>query len=272
MGTWGAGIFSNDTAADVRDEYRSLIADGVDASEATNQLISAWGQSPASDEVDPDFWLALAATQSRLGRLEDQVKIRALSIIDSGSDLERWRVDAPELVRSRRASTSKLRERLVGPQPSARKPRVYASIVPQFAPGEIVAYKLADDRSLLFRIVGHAVTNQRDTADIMELVDWIGIDLPDVASIEAMPARPRTDGGRYWAPLAIGKSVREHLSVVGRFEPPNPPQRKTRRFGLTRIAESGWHLAHAIYLRWDDVPDRALAALTEESDRGSRQS
>ena len=36
------------------------------------------------------FWLALAATQSKLGRLIDLVRDRAIEIIDSGADLRRW--------------------------------------------------------------------------------------------------------------------------------------------------------------------------------------
>lgn len=33
------------------------------------------------------FWLALALTQSKVGRLREDVKQRALSIIDEGADL-----------------------------------------------------------------------------------------------------------------------------------------------------------------------------------------
>jgi hypothetical protein len=29
MGAWGAGIFSNDNASDLREDYRKLIGDGV---------------------------------------------------------------------------------------------------------------------------------------------------------------------------------------------------------------------------------------------------
>ena len=39
MGAWGAGLFSDDSACDVRDHYRELIEDGVDDAEATRNTV-----------------------------------------------------------------------------------------------------------------------------------------------------------------------------------------------------------------------------------------
>jgi hypothetical protein len=39
MGSWGPALFSDDTACDVRDMYKDLIADGVDDAEATQPVV-----------------------------------------------------------------------------------------------------------------------------------------------------------------------------------------------------------------------------------------
>lgn len=48
MGAWGTAIFSDDTAADVRGEYRDLLEDQVPEAEATRRVIAAFGH------LDPD--------------------------------------------------------------------------------------------------------------------------------------------------------------------------------------------------------------------------
>ena len=79
MGTWGTGIFSDDNAADLRDDYRDFIGDGLSSPEATDRLLAEWGSSLSREpEYAATFWLALAVTQWKCGRLEDRVKARAL--------------------------------------------------------------------------------------------------------------------------------------------------------------------------------------------------
>src|SRR4051812_21584541 len=96
MGADGPAIFSDDFACDVRDEYRALLEDQVPDAEATRQIIAA---NPDLDvDEKPVFWLALAATQWRVGRLEDEVRARALDVIDSGRDLTRWEESGPRAV------------------------------------------------------------------------------------------------------------------------------------------------------------------------------
>jgi hypothetical protein len=74
MGTWGTAIFSDDIACDVRDQYRECIGEGLSGSEATEKLMADYEQSLEDSDEGPPFWLALAATQWKLGRLEDRVK------------------------------------------------------------------------------------------------------------------------------------------------------------------------------------------------------
>lgn len=91
-GVWGTAIFSNDDAADLRDDYRRMIGEGLSGSEATDRLLRRWVPSPGKDpDLAAVFWLALAVTQWKCGRLEERVKTQALRVIDDGTALRAWR-------------------------------------------------------------------------------------------------------------------------------------------------------------------------------------
>jgi hypothetical protein len=114
MGTWGTGIFDDDTACDVRGHYRRALRAGVPGPEATDQLLRAY--APGPDPFDTPIWLGLAATQTKLGRLEERVKTTALEVIDSGANLAAWAEADAATRRSRRTALQRLRRRLLGPQ------------------------------------------------------------------------------------------------------------------------------------------------------------
>jgi hypothetical protein len=93
MGTWGAGLYQDDTACDIRDEYRSYIARGIDEPEATTRIFRKYGyafpaSSPIKDHAEVVIWLVLADTQYRIGRRNETVKQTALHLIDSGHAIE----------------------------------------------------------------------------------------------------------------------------------------------------------------------------------------
>src|SRR5690348_13952889 len=90
MGVWSTAIFGDDTAGDVRDAYRELVANGLSGPQATDQLLREWREIIDDEDDGPVFWLALAATQWACGRLEERVKDKAVEIIDNGSSLSRW--------------------------------------------------------------------------------------------------------------------------------------------------------------------------------------
>ena len=117
MGTWGKGLFENDTASDVRSDFCEFVADGASPAEAPQWLIDQWDPDDDLDD-GPVIWLTLAALQSRVGWLDERVKERALRIINDGSDLQRWIDEATESdVAERRAVLEKLKVQLLSPQP-----------------------------------------------------------------------------------------------------------------------------------------------------------
>ena len=46
MGTWGTGIFDDDTTCDVRGHYRMALRAGVPGPEATDQILRAYAAGP----------------------------------------------------------------------------------------------------------------------------------------------------------------------------------------------------------------------------------
>jgi hypothetical protein len=207
VGAWGVGIFADDIAADVRDDYRELVGDGLAPADATDRLLEAWAEVLADPESATVVWLALAATQVRVGRLEPRVRDHALEVIDTRSDLHRW-ADEPKLCSQREGILAKLRTDLTGPQRlPTRIPRPIRSVWP-FETGSIVTFVRSDGRRAPFRVVGafgeHGTRGGR--IGIVEPLDWSGDVLPDAATLARLPARPPSDWSAA-SPAPIGVLV-----------------------------------------------------------------
>ena len=66
MGNWGIGLYSNDTACDVRDEYRNLLKEGMSGAKATRELIKIFADLIDDKDDGPVLYLALADTSSKI--------------------------------------------------------------------------------------------------------------------------------------------------------------------------------------------------------------
>jgi hypothetical protein len=180
VGAWGAAIFSDDTAADVRDSFRDLIGDGLSPEEATRRLIAEYASSVDDAQDGPPLWLGLAVTQWKCGRLQEDVKARALQVIDSGLDLARWSGNA-KLVRAREAVLAKTRELLLSAQPPPRRIGKRFRQTNDWNIGELVSYRTVSGQYVVLRVLGHHV-DKGGTAPEMDLLDYYA-DVP--ASPEA---------------------------------------------------------------------------------------
>lgn len=116
MGTWGPGIFSDDLAADVRDDWRGAIEKGMSPAAATSKLLADYGEAISDPDDGAKFWFALAAAQAATGRLQPQIRDHALQLIDSGGDVATFASDSPKLGAQRAAALQKLATTLRGPQ------------------------------------------------------------------------------------------------------------------------------------------------------------
>jgi hypothetical protein len=176
MGAWGAALFSDDTACDVRDSYVDLVGDGLTGPEATKALLREWSASLNNPDESPVFWLALAATQWKCGRLESHVLRQALKAIDSGSDLARWEAGSKDF-KKRKAVLEKLRAQLTSPQPAEKHiPKRFRDST-EWQIGDLVAYRMQSGRFVILRTIGHH-SDKGGTGPICELLDWSGEEIP----------------------------------------------------------------------------------------------
>ena len=153
MGTWGPGIFSEDVACDVRNEYRGLLQEGMEDDAATDLVIERWKSTQEDPDEGPTFWIALAMSQSKLGRLRQDVKDRALDAIAAGPDA-RWQEAG--LSGKRAAALTKAEKVLSGPQPERRTVR--APSKRRFIDGEpiqglVLAIPLGDGTQAYGRVI-----------------------------------------------------------------------------------------------------------------------
>lgn len=187
MGVWGTAIFSDDLASDLRADYRRMIGDGLSGPEATDRLLKEW---MPSSEKDPDmaalFWLALAVTQWKCGRLEDRVKKEAIRVIENGSALRPWR--GSPLERKRALVLETVRRQLDSPQPSLRKIAKTFRSTCDWEPGELIAYRLVSGSYIVFQVIDH----HKDAGGVSpncEIFDWQGPEVPPPSFFEAVPMR-----------------------------------------------------------------------------------
>jgi len=227
VGAWGPGIFSDDLACDIRAAYRELLEDGVSDAEASNRIINEY------DGMDIDeahiLWLALAAAQASLGRLEESVKQRALEIIDADVGLELWVEEGPPSVAKRKAALAKLRETLTGPQKPRSKVRRPWAHVTDLSPGDVLAYQVASRKHILFR-VARLDPGRLGTAPILRRLQWDREDLPSERQLGELKTSPEPPRDRYRPPVTwhVARHRRKDpdwrdvgFVIVGRVEPPN---------------------------------------------------
>jgi hypothetical protein len=176
MGAWGPAVFSDDLACDVRDDYRRHVGDGMDGERATDALLEQYRQTVSDPDDGTVFWLALAATQWKVGRLEPRVLQRALEIIDADADLHRWKDDAG-LLRQRKAALTRLRVQITSPQRTPTRIRKAFRASCDWKRGEVVAYTLRSGRRVLLHVL-RLHTDKGGTSPVCEILDWVGTDIP----------------------------------------------------------------------------------------------
>src|SRR5713101_427663 len=193
MGTWGVGIYADDLAADLRADFRDLIGEGLSATAAVDRLLGEYASSLNDPEEGPVFWLALADSQWKLGRLEDRTVRHALRGIDTGQDLRRW--DAPKDRDRREGVLRKLRAQLLSPPPEPKRVPRFVREANDWAVGEIIGLQLASQQWTLMRVIGHH-TDKGGRFAVCEFLDWCGESLPEPKQILRLSVRRDAAVGR----------------------------------------------------------------------------
>jgi hypothetical protein len=197
VGTWGTGIFSDDTAADVRGEWREALMDGLADDEATARVLAQFADVLDDPDDGVIVWLALAAAQMQTGRLQEDVRDRALSLIAAGGDVDRWREASERSARQRAKVLQSLAEKLRGPQ---RTPTTLRRPRPTLSPldvGDVVRIRGTEGGAGLFVVVDHSEAYPPgSTEPVVAALLWDGREVPDDPELGRLPLIRDADAPR----------------------------------------------------------------------------
>jgi hypothetical protein len=184
MGTWGTGLYQNDTASDVRVLYRDCKKLGFSGEDLVSIALDTVGLASADGEDYAPAYLAVADLLWKDGMLTGKVQTTALGLIETAKLSERFE-DAPSR-RKHQAVLQALADRLRSAQPKtppARK-RPYIEQC-DFAIGEVLAYPLPRGRWALLRVIAY-FTRFRGKSPICEPLAWNIAAIPSAAKIKRL--------------------------------------------------------------------------------------
>jgi len=186
VGTWGSGLFSSDMARDIRDFYREQIEDGIDDADATRLTLEKFRSYLEDPEEGPLSLIALAVTQSKIGRLDPIIRDRALAALDRGGDLAIWGEENRKLLPKRREVLNQARAQLTGAQPPLKRLRPPPRPSSGLIAGDILALRLPN-RIALLRVV-RVKSHRRGETPYLERLEFTGSDLPSPSELEQLEA------------------------------------------------------------------------------------
>lgn len=146
MGTWGTGISSNDTYADVYDEFFELYDAGLSAKKIAERLIASNQEMISGPDSSNDFWFALAKAQWECKELDPDIFDRVRTIIQTGTDLEVWRRQGADekSIAKRKIVLAKFLAQLQTERPKAKSRKKKVIRQPVFEKGDCLTFKLSN--------------------------------------------------------------------------------------------------------------------------------
>ena len=203
MGTWGAGLYQDDTACDVRDDYVKNLKAGLSDAEASKKILTRFKNLLRDVQVASMVYLALADTQWQYGRVDQGIKKRALDLLRRGADLAQWEEDAPKQVNARKKVLDSLKKRLES-KPKAR--RAVKVEIPKPSKtwtdarlGTVFLLPLSKSSFAALVLIGHTETGYRTKAPVFSALKWKGRRAPTQGELHgckfvAVPEGRRRDG------------------------------------------------------------------------------
>ncbi len=189
MGAWGAGLFQDDDAADLRDEWLDEYKRTGSAAEATAAVRKAFKSGFKDSDEGPVLTLALATVLWRHGVLDAKTRAEALSVIDKEKGLDRWRDEGEKVLRGRLKVYAKIRAGLVEKQPPVKKYKKKPAPKPDhpdLAFGDIFSVAAPEGGVAYYRVVGRSKTKYGDRVSVQLLDIKPGTEV-DVAKLGSVP-------------------------------------------------------------------------------------
>jgi hypothetical protein len=173
-------------ARDIRDFYREQIEDGIEDADATRLTLEKFRSYLEDPEEGPLSLIALAVTQSKIGRLDPIIRDRALAALDRGGDLASWEQENRKLLPKRREALNQARAQLTGVQPPRKRLRPPPRPSCGLAAGDILALRLPNGIALL-RVV-RIKSHRRGETPYLERLDFNGSAVPSAEELGQLEA------------------------------------------------------------------------------------
>ena len=138
MGAWGAGLYSNDSGLDIKQDYQTLLAFGTPEDEAYELVKKAH----LCDDDDVEFWFTVADIQQKYGMLSQEVKENTLRVIAGGFDELDWEGADNRTLKARAKVREDLKARLLAPPLPKRKVPKPGIEKPRWQVGDVIASQI----------------------------------------------------------------------------------------------------------------------------------
>ena len=267
MGAWGVGLYQDDVACDIKEEYiNRLKIMGQTNIEATEELIEGNEDYFYDEEDGPVSWFALADTQWRYGRLLPEVKDIAIKLIKEEIDLERWKEDEKQYEK-RKEVLNKLMEKLNSPQPPEKKISKRKLIKAQWEKGDVVLYQLTNEKVkdskwynkyVLFRVLCVTKTNigslpreYSNEQNVIAYYNWVGNAEPDLSIIKELKFLKTT--------RSYGKAGKWYTRVENVMSILSITEREAKRFKTKVIMKDPKYknppekIANGLMIGWSNI-------------------
>lgn len=271
MGTWNAGLFSNDTTCDVKDTYIECLKQQLSNEEAYRKTYEEYEELIGTDE-EPLFWYALADTQWNAGRLMPEVKDKALECIQNKGGLDFWE-ERPKGALKWQKTMQKLNKKIESPMPPEKKfPKPIVFKTNPWNIGDVYAYQFHSKQATELGLSGKYILIQK-LADIeyfentiysvVQVFDRVFDSMPNLAMIEGVRILPLVDAAEVCGTsdnLAdINPSLEWYMkAIVNYYKIREYPRKYMTFIGNITISEINcqWNSCTEFY--WDELEDRLV--------------
>lgn len=147
MGTWGAGINSNDTSSDIYANFFELYNEEMLVKDISEKLIHENRETVANFNDANNFWFTLALCQWECKELDNELLQKVKDIIESKSDLLIWKeLDASESdINKRERELQKFLAKIQTEKKVPKKVKRKKRINSMFRKGDCLVYKMEND-------------------------------------------------------------------------------------------------------------------------------
>ncbi|MCM1499472.1 MAG: hypothetical protein NC124_13475 [Clostridium sp.] len=142
MGTWGTGLYQNDTSADVKDDYISKLKAGKSDEEALAEILTEYKEEQEDIDCKYDFFLGLADVLWEKGRLTEEIKETALRFLEEDKEAERW--DSKKSRKARIAVLDKLEKKLNSEMPPRKKVSIHKPYIMGWEKGDVYYFQIKE--------------------------------------------------------------------------------------------------------------------------------